>query len=153
MTAKLLVDTNLLVYAYDKSEHTKRLQATAILDRLVEENAGSISTQVLVEFANAVTRKIRTPLSASEAYAQVEDLLRVWRVFNVTPQIVLEALRGVRDYGFSIWDAQIWATARANEISVILTEDFNSGATIEGVRFVNPFVHDFDIALLLTQDN
>ena len=44
---------------------------------------------------------------------------------------------------FSLWDAQIWAVARLNHISVVLTEDFNPGAVIEGVRFVDPFADDF----------
>jgi len=60
-----------------------------------------------------------------------------------TPLIVLEAARGVRDYQFNYWDAQIWAAARLNQIDTILSEDFNTGAMIEGVRFVNPFVKDF----------
>jgi hypothetical protein len=30
-----------------------------------------------------------------------------------------------------------------NHISVVLTEDFNPGAVIEGVRFVDPFADDF----------
>lgn len=34
--------------------------------------------------------------------------------------IVLESARGVRDHRFSFWNAQIWATARLNQISVVL---------------------------------
>jgi predicted nucleic acid-binding protein len=50
---------------------------------------------------------------------------------------VLEVIRGVKEYQLSFWDAQIWATAKLNQISVIYSEDFNVGAIIEGVRFVN----------------
>jgi predicted nucleic acid-binding protein len=64
---------------------------------------------------------------------------------DVTPQIVLEAVRGVRDHWFSFWDAQIWAAARLNQVPVVSSEDF-TGAVVEGVRFVDPFAEDFQIA-------
>ena len=64
-------------------------------------------------------------------------------IFDLTPMVVLEALRGVRDYQLSYYDAQVWATARLNQVPVIFSEDFNSNATLEGVRFVNPFASDF----------
>jgi len=63
----------------------------------------------------------------------------------VTGAIVLEAVRGVRTYQMSYWDAQIWASARMNQIPVVLSEDFGEGTTIEGVHFVNPFGSDFNI--------
>ena len=56
----------------------------------------------------------------------------------MTGAIVLEAIRGVKEYQLSFWDAQIWATAKLNQIPVVYSEDFNVGAIIEGVRFINP---------------
>jgi len=144
MTAKLFIDTNLLVYAYDISEPEKRIQATNLLNDITDNNLGAISTQVLIEFVNAVTRKIPSPLSPADAYTQVEEMVRVWTVLELRAPIVVEAVRGMRNYGFSIWDAQIWATARLNGISLVLSDDFNNGAQIEGVRFLNPFVSGFD---------
>ena len=69
--------------------------------------------------------------------------IRVWPVFDLTPLIVLEAARGVRDYQMSYYDAQIWATARLNQIPVIFSDDFNVGATLEGIQFINPFAPEF----------
>jgi hypothetical protein len=43
------------------------------------------------------------------------------------------------------WDPQIWATARVHQIPVILTESFDAGQTVEGVRFVGPLAEDFDV--------
>lgn len=60
--------------------------------------------------------------------------------------MVLEALRGVRVHQMPYWDAQLWATARLNQIPVIFSEDFSTGATLEGVRFVNPLMETFDLA-------
>lgn len=149
MSANVFLDTNVLVYLYDQFEPEKRRQATALVETLINNNNGAISTQVLVEFASVVTRKLKIPLTYAEAYIQVEELIQTWQVIEVTPLTVLEAVRGVRDYGFSIWDAQIWATALLNKIPLVLSEDFNTEAVIEGVRFANPFLASFDIAPII----
>ncbi len=57
--------------------------------------------------------------------------------------VVLEALRGVRDHQLSYYAAQVWATARLNQVPVIFSEDYSSNTTLEGVCFVNPFASDF----------
>ena len=145
MNAKVFVDTNVLVYAYDRSEPEKQRRALAVLDHLALTGTGAISTQVLAEFFVAVTRKIPYPLSVQEAYQRIENYLRGWPVLEVTGLIVLEAARGVRDYQLNFWDAQIWATARLNQIPVVFSEDFNVGQVTEGVRFVNPFARDFHL--------
>lgn len=139
MNGRILVDTNILVYAYDRSEAQKQQQALLILEQLVTAKTGVISTQVLAEFFVTVTRKIQIPLSVDLAYERVGNYLRSWTVIEVNGWVVLEAVRGVRDYQFSYWDAQIWATAKLNQISVVYSEDFNIGAVIEGVQFINPF--------------
>ncbi len=57
--------------------------------------------------------------------------------------VVLKALRGVRDHQLFYYDAQVWATARLNQVPVIFREDFSSNTTLEAVHFVNPFASDF----------
>jgi len=39
----------------------------------------------------------------------------------------------------SFRDAQVWATAKLNQIPVVLSQGFASGSVIEGVQFENPF--------------
>jgi len=51
------LDTNLLVYPYDRSEPEKQRRAHAVLTRLAAAQAGVVSAQVLAEFFVAVTRK------------------------------------------------------------------------------------------------
>lgn len=145
MNDSVFVDTNVLVYAYDRSNPEKQRRALQVLDRLAITGAGMTSAQVLSEFFVAVTRKIVAPLSVDEACDRVKNYLQSWSVVDVTGMIVLEATSGVRDHEFNFWDAQIWATARLNQTSVIFTEDFNIGAVTEGVRFVNPFADEFQL--------
>lgn len=72
MSARVLVDTNVLVYAYDRSAPDKQRRALDVLDNLVVSDVGAISTQVLAELFVAVTRKIANPRigisSPSEAF-------------------------------------------------------------------------------------
>ncbi|MGL5924136.1 PIN domain-containing protein [Chroococcidiopsis sp.] len=140
MTAKFFVDTNILIYAYDTSNPDKQTAALQTLDRLVTSGTGVISTQVLAEFFVTVTsdRKFPNALSIVEAGNRIQNYILAWEVVEVTGAIVLEAIRGVKEYQLSFWDAQIWATAKLNQIPVVYSEDFNVGAIIEGVRFINP---------------
>ena len=143
---RTLIDTNLLVYMYDLSEPEKRRRAVQVLQRVQDAQAGVLSAQVLSEFYNTVTHKLNPALPPARAQAQVQALTRIWPVFPVTARVVLEAIRGVRAYQLSFWDAQIWAAARLHRVPVVLSEDFNPGAMIEGVRFLNPFAPDVDLA-------
>ena len=145
MAARAVLDTNLLVYGHDRSEPQKQRQALRVLDRAQNTGSGALTTQILAEFFAATTRQLSATLSVDEAADQVELLARAWPVFDVTAFTVLEALRGVLTYRMSYWDAQIWASARLNQIPLILSEDFDAGAIIEGVRFVNPFAGDFEL--------
>jgi predicted nucleic acid-binding protein len=132
MSARIFVDTNVLVYAYDRSEPEKQHLAFTLLDRFAK-------------FFVSVTRKLATPLSAGDAYQRVSNYLQSWTVLDMTGMVVLEAIRGVRDHQLSFWDAQIWAVAKLNRAPVVFSEDFSDGQVIEGVRFVNPFVRDFQV--------
>ncbi len=143
-SAAFLVDTNVLVYAYDLAEPVKRARATTVLRRLRAHSAGALTTQVLNEFFVTTTRKIPAPLSVQQAELAVTAYVRSWIVHNTTPLIVLEAVRGVRTYQFSYWDSLIWASAKLNAIPNVLSEDFADGAIVDGVRFLNPSTPSFD---------
>jgi len=141
----ILVDTNVLVYYYDHNSPEKQERADLVLNCLRETGLGCLSTQNLAEFVNAARRKLDPPLTAAEAFEQVSLFASSWPVFDLTPQIVLEAARGVRDHGLAYYDAQIWAAARLNQIPIIFSEDFQDGRILEGVRFANPFSQAFDL--------
>jgi len=144
MSGRILLDSNVLVYAYDRSEPKKQAWAAALLDLLLVTGAGLLSTQVLAEFFVAVTRKITRPLSIEQAYNSLSNFVASWEVLGLNTLNALESARGVRDHSFSYYDAQIWAVARMNQIEVVFSEDFNP-SWIEGVQFVNPFDPEFSL--------
>jgi predicted nucleic acid-binding protein len=141
----ILVDTNVLVYFYDQNSPEKQERASLVLNRLREAGLGRLSTQTLAEFVNAAKRKLDPVLTAAQAYEQASMFAASWPVLDLTSQIVLEAARGVRDHALVYYNAQIWAAARLNQIPVVLSEDFQDGQILEGVRFANPFAGRFDV--------
>ena len=139
----ILMDTNILVYTFDPRDIKRQEQAIDVLLELEERKAGCLSAQCLSEFANVVITKRLLP--SQEIIRKLDGWRNAFPVYNLTPQVVLEAVRGARDYHFSYYDAQIWAAARLNQVSTVFSEDFQDGQTIEGVRFTNPFGDAFHI--------
>ncbi len=139
----VLIDTNLLVYAADSRDKSRQDKAVEVLNALVDAEAGCLSVQSLSEFVAVVTRKLSPPFTGEEALVQVQKLIDTFPILGLTEFVVLEAIRGLSRYRFSYYDAQLWATARLNQIPLIFSEDFDSGSTIEGVTFVNPFERSF----------
>lgn len=148
MIAKAMLDTNVLVYAYDRSEDLKQQSAFVLLDHLIKSSMGVVSVQALSEFFVTVTRKIPYPLTIEQAMVRIESFCRIWTVLELNEMIVNEAIRGVKMHQFSYWDAQIWASARLNQIGLVLSEDFSHNSVVEGVHFINPFIPGFDLNLL-----
>jgi predicted nucleic acid-binding protein len=133
-----LVDTNILVYAYDSKSGEKQSKAIEVLKRIFEAGSGALSTQVLSEFYVAVTKKLKAPLSVVDAGERVQYYLTNWPVLTITAPVITEALRGTQRYQLSYWDALLWATAKVNRLPVILTEDLNTGAILDYVQIINP---------------
>lgn len=139
----ILIDTNLLIYLYDPNQPDKQKQSELVLEQLELTRNGRLSVQALAEFFSVATRKLSPSLTSAQALDQVTLFTRLWPVFDLTPMIVIEAGRGVRDHKLSYYDAQVWATARLNQLTVVFSEHFRDGSILEGVRFVNPFSPKF----------
>lgn len=143
-----LLDTNLLVYCFDAAEPVKQQRALDVLVRVGRVPSAALPVQVLAEFSHVALRKLVPPLPPAEVYRQVELYEQAFPILPLTPAIVLEAVRGVRDHSFAYYDAQIWAAARLSQISTVLSEDFPTQATVEGVTFLNPLEDTFDLNVL-----
>ena len=139
MNDRVLVDTNILVYAYDLDAGLKRIKAAEVLESLWDQGNGVLTTQVIAEFFITITQKVKQRLSLPDAKQIIEDYRNGWTVFSTTPDMVLKVVSGVEQYKLSFWDAMIWASAVINEAPLIYSEDMHHGQIIEGVRLENPF--------------
>lgn len=132
------VDTNVLVYAYDRDEPAKRDVAIELLEELGESDDIVLSTQVLQEFFVTVTRKLARPLAPAEAL----EALRAWAelpTVQVDSALVLAAAETSRIASVSFWDALILEAAICHGCERLLSEDLQHGFELRGVRVHNPF--------------
>ena len=141
----ILVDTNVLVYSFDLAEPEKRRQARTLLSRLQLYQQGYLSIQCVSEFFNVISHGKLPQMTLLEGVAQVEFFLHSFPVFPLTPGVVREAVRAVREHQMPYYDAQIWACAHLNQIPIVFSEDFRDGQLLEGIRFVNPFAETFEL--------
>lgn len=133
------VDTNILVYSYDRTAEGKFERARELMERLWDSGEGVLSTQVLEEFYVSVTKKIPQPLKLQKAREIVTDL-GTWKVAVLEVLDVLKASVLSERYGLSFWDGLILAAARKEDAKIVWSEDFNHGQNYDGVTVRNPFV-------------
>jgi predicted nucleic acid-binding protein len=149
MTSAGLLDSNLLVYAYDPTDDAKQERAADLIVRLEAARLGALSAHTLGEFFSIVTRRIPVPLAAEAAATYVRTFAASWPVYPVTGAEVALAADAVTRYQMAYWDALLWATAATNRLDLILTEDLpGAGPLIGGVRYLNPLAEDFDLTSL-----
>jgi predicted nucleic acid-binding protein len=132
------VDTNVLVYAHDRSAGAKHLRARALLAELWDSQTGCLSIQVLQEFYVNITRKVARPLAPAEARQIVADLGQ-WHIHSPTVTAVLDAIAFQQRYDLSFWDAMIVTSAIQLGCSIVWSEDLNAGQDYGGASVVNPF--------------
>jgi predicted nucleic acid-binding protein len=132
------VDTNVLLYAHDRSAGAKRDAAVALITRLIDEESGLLSTQVLMEFFVSATRKLPQRLDERRATEIVQDF-GTWPVFTPLVSDVVAATKLCRRYGIHFWDALIVQGAVSLGADVLWSEDLNAGQKYAGVPVRNPF--------------
>ena len=138
MSAKVFVDTNVLVYCRDASEPKKQAQTSAWMAALWEQRTGRLSFQVLQEYYVTVTAKLSPGLSRELARREVRMLL-AWRPLVVDERLLEGAWLLQDRHKLSWWDALIVAAAQSAGCRYLLSEDFQEGYDWGDMTLVNPF--------------
>ena len=133
---------------HDPRDEHKRQQSRIVVDRLIREGVAVLSVQCLTEFFRTVRWRLAEPLTREEALQQIGRFVANCRVLALTQSAALDAFRACEMYSMSFWDSLIWSVAKDGGVPYLLTEDYDHGALIEGVRFLNPFTPGFDIVSL-----
>jgi predicted nucleic acid-binding protein len=140
MSDKIFLDTNIFIYSIDKSQQEKRKRdiAQKIIKESIRNESGVISIQVLQEFFQVSTCKIKIPLSSTEA---LEFLHYISILETVKPDFALlaEAISLHKKYNFSFWDALILQAAKTADCDIIYSEDLQHDIKIEKMVVKNPF--------------
>ena len=138
-----LVDTNVLVYCYDRRDPQKRRIAMELVDRGVAERSIRVSYQAVIEFYAVVTREIHGTgriLDNVSAIRATEEWLAVSDILYPTDEIIRAAMRATVVYQLPWYDALMWAYAELNGLTEIISEDFQHGRLYGRVRVRNPFL-------------
>jgi predicted nucleic acid-binding protein len=138
MTAKIFVDTNVLVYIRDASEPQKQEQAMAWMAYLWSTRTGKLSYQVLQEFYLTVTAKLQPGLDPEYARKDVRSLL-VWNPIVVNDRVLKNAWLIQDRYQISWWDALVVSAAQLDDCRYLLTEDLQENQEFGSLRVTNPF--------------
>ena len=138
-----LIDTNIFIYWLKGENQIKAERARVVLEGIVSNRSGSVSTQVLNELLSNLTRDERSQLDFEWIEDIMNSIIAEYRVFDTTVDTIKEAINGVRRYQLAYWDSLIWAAAKLNNVPYVLSEDFTHGQTLDGVTFLNPLREDF----------
>lgn len=135
--SKIFIDTNILVYSLDQFDPVKQKKCRSLLETLVDDFQGVISTQVLQEFYVTAVKKLGAdPLL-------IKDILHAYERFEmviITPDTIGEAIDCSIINRVSFWDALIIVAAESAQCEKLWSEDLNDGQIIRGVRIENPLI-------------
>lgn len=142
MTAELVfVDTNVLLYAHDRTAGRKRDVAAKLLASLWGTRSGALSTQVLQEFYINATRKLPEPLAAARARSIIERYA-TWHVHRIEHADIIAASRLEKRHRQSFWGALIIVSAGRLGATSLVSEDLQHGRRIADVVIRDPFRED-----------
>ncbi len=138
MSVDSFIDSNVIVYLFDKIDTNKHQCAENLLQRTLELGTGCISYQVVQETINVITRKLN---ATTDEARQLLDrvLIPLWHV-NPTQMLYRRGLDLQARYQFSFYDSLIVAAALEAGCNTLYSEDLQHGQKIEGrLTIENPF--------------
>lgn len=140
MKGNYFLDTNILVYTFDRSQPQKQSIASNLVKNALNNRSGCISYQVIQEFLNIASRKFASPLSVADCQIYLSNVLEpLCEVFSSTG-LFHRALEISSRWNFSFYDSLIVAAALSVESKTLYTEDLQHNQKIEDMIIINPFL-------------
>ncbi len=139
MKDKFFLDTNILVYSFDKLNSDKQQIAQGLIQDALSGQHGCISSQVVQEFLNVAARKFAPPLSFKDSQIYLTTVLEPLCEIFTSIELYHQALELSARWQYSFYDALIIGAALMTDCNILYTEDLQSGQKIQNLRIVNPF--------------
>lgn len=136
----MLADTNILVYAINK-DSPKHKQARKFL----EDNQGNLilAHQNILETIKVLTHprfsRPMKPKSAIKAVLAIAKSCQIIVPKAGTEFIALELIKKLDLAGIRIFDAYLVATALANSITLVVTDNVRDLQKFKEIKVINPF--------------
>ena len=130
-------DSNILLYAEDAASPQKQKKAIALVVEHRRRHTGVVSTQVIGEFFEVATRRMKMDPALARVQAEFYSRFEL-----IVPALtdVFAAMELHRVHRYSYWDCLIIRCALATRCRMLLSEDMQHGQVIDGLRIVNPFL-------------
>ncbi len=138
-----LIDSNVLVHAYNRADARKHVAAVNLLEKCWQRQVVyAVSIQNLAEFFVVVTKKVPSPLSIENAEKIIADICAFshWRVLRSDEKTLQQAISLYKEFKGHFWDVLIAATMIDSGISHIYSENTDDFNRINGIRAKNPFI-------------
>jgi predicted nucleic acid-binding protein len=137
MTAKVFVDTNVLIYARDRKASDKRPVARAWLQALGADGRIVVNRQIINELTRWIlAREEGRPI---KDVREELDALGYWGQKAIDDEEIDVAWDVRRRLGYGWYDCLLIAAAHQAGCGFFLTEDMTPGARYRDVTLVNPF--------------
>lgn len=133
---RFALDSNILIYAFDRSDRRKHDAAVALVIRAMKLDC-VLPAQVVAEFLNVIRRKHRGYFE--EARSQADRWMRAFTVLDTNSDHVLLGAELSSRHNLQLWDAIIWQVATSAHSAIFLTEDLQDGFQADGMRAIDPF--------------
>ncbi len=133
---RFFLDTNVLVYLFDEENPNKQSAASNLINQ--PDRQIVLSVQVLGEFFHVVTRKLKQPLSSSQAF-HVANSFHRYEVRPIDSLLIRKAMERQIASELSYWDSLIVESAIDAEATFPVTEDLHHGQRFGALEIRNPF--------------
>ena len=135
MNGKILVDTNIWVYAHlENPEDAKFEQASQIVGN---PSGLVVSVQVLNEYYSVMSKN---RADDTLIQANIQTILDRFEICWFSAELLKRSYALRNRYRYSCWDSLILAAALESGCDAIYTEDLQHGQIVENVKIINPFL-------------
>jgi len=143
---KILLDTNILVHAYNRSSPHQQEAAKVVKKAMRGETQACLAPQVLYEFFAVATnaKRVEKPMTTQQAADLCIDLWECNEIEKINPSAIapIEVFKLAKSQKLNkaeIFDCILAVTAKENQVEAIYTENTADFKDYTFIKALNPF--------------
>ena len=136
MSCMNAVDTNVLIYACDRSDPAKQRIAKQVIS---DTRGGLLPWQAACEFIAASRKLVAQGFTTEHAWSRLARLTEIYRLVLPTPSVLDRARVLHAEQRWSFWDAMIVSACLDAGVTRLYSEDLPGRPAPDGIEIVNPF--------------
>ena len=150
---RFTVDSNILVYTLDRLDERRHGPAKRLIARAAELDF-FMTTQAIGEFINVVRRKRLAAFD--EAILLATRWIGLFEMIDTSSLDLCNAATFAERHQLQFWDSLMWQVSRSAGADVLLSEDFQDGLQLGGMKVLDPFAErnrdELESLLAATED-